>query len=117
MYKYNNILILIESPGLFLWANSWKFKIENTIIINLISFLGKNALTVYLLHSTCWLTIFRKIPVKKLLRMRKFNLAIVLLPIYVLIIHIACSMISVIYSKTIQKNINKICARKELSNS
>lgn len=111
LYKYNNILILIESLGIFIWVNSWNFKINSKIIINLITFLGKNTLVVYLLHSTCWLTIIRKFPVSKVLNMGYFKLGIILLPIYVLIIYVVCALISLLYNKSIQKVINKISSK------
>lgn len=108
LYKYNNILILIESIGIFTWVNSWSFKIKNKKLINSISFLGKNTLMVYLLHSTCWLTVLRRLPVLKLVNMGYFKLGILLFPIYVLIIYVVCASISHLYNISIQKIINKV---------
>ena len=114
IYKYNNILIFIESIGLFIWINSWEFNLENKKTIKFITFLATNTLMVYLLHSTCWLTILRKIPIIKLLNIGQFKLGILILPIYAFIIYIICSLISILYNVSIQKLINKIFKYKKV---
>jgi hypothetical protein len=111
IYKYNNIIIVVESIALFIWVNSWNFKIINKKILKLIDFLRQHTLIVYLLHSTCWLSIIRKYPVTKMLDNGYFKLGILLLPIYCLLIYIVCSVISFIYNKSIQKIIDKVLNR------
>lgn len=108
VYKYNNIFVLISSLSLFIFFNSLKFKIKSKILINTISFFAKNTLMVYLLHSTCWLTIFRRYPTTELLKLGYFKLGIILLPLYVIFIYLVCSIISFIYNITVQNIVNKI---------
>ena len=114
LYKYNNIFILLESIGLFIWVNSWNFKLENKKVIKIITFLATNTLMVYLLHSTCWLTILRKLPIIKLLNIGQFKIGILILPLYAFVIYIICSLVSILYNISIQKIINKIFKCKKV---
>ena len=113
MYKYNNILVFIESIGLFIFFNSFANKITNNKIINVINFLASSTLMTYLLHSTCCLTVIRKIPIIFMINNGHFKLGLLLLPIYAFIIFIICSIISFLYNKTIQKIINHIFLKIE----
>ena len=101
-YSNSNILVLIESIALLLWFVNMKKQVPN---FRIITTLATSTLMVYLLHSTCWLTILRNYPIKKLLEMNQFKLGIILLPIYVIIIYILCTIVNYIY-KTIYDFIN-----------
>ena len=114
LYRYNNVIVLIESLGLFIWVNSWKFKISSEKVIRIISFLATNTLMVYLLHSTCWLTIIRRMPIVKIYQSGLFKLGILLLPIYALLIYIVCSLISLLYKVSFQRIINKLMSDKKV---
>lgn len=104
-FSYNNILVFLESISLFIWFNSIKKKINKHKVI---TFFASSTLITYLLHSTCWLTILRNYPVKILINNNLFYLGIVLLPIYALLIYFICSIVSLIYDKTIKIIINRI---------
>ncbi len=108
MYSYNNILVLIQSLGLFIYFNSININIKNSLFIKIISFLSANTLMTYLLHSTCWLTYYRHLPVELLLGKGCFKIGIVILPIYAIVIFIICSLIGLIYKNTIQRLISLI---------
>lgn len=113
LYKYNNIIVLTESVAIFVWVNSWNLKYKNQKFVKVISFLGKNTLMVYLLHSTCWLTMLRSAPTKALIDSGHFKLALILLPIYVLAIYVVCATVSVIYNVTVSKALIKVFSRLE----
>lgn len=106
LYKYNNIFVMLQSLGLFVFFNSINMKIRNNFIIKIISLLSTNTLITYLLHSTCWLVVFRRIPVEYLLSIGKFKFGIMFLPEYALGIFVICSVIGLIYKNTLQKIIN-----------
>ena len=108
MYRYNNILVLIQSLGLFLFVNSINISIKKSFLVTIIGFLSSNTLMTYLLHSTCWLTYFRHLPVEVLLNNGLFKLGIILLPLYAIGIFIICSVIGLIYRNTFQRVINCI---------
>ena len=104
LYNYNNPLIITASLGLFTYINSLTDSHKES---KGLSFFATSTLMTYLLHSSCWLTIFRNQPIQKMIHMGYFRLAIILLPLYVGIIYIMCSCVNIIYQKTIQKKINK----------
>lgn len=106
LYKYNNVIVFMESLGLFIWINSLKIIINNKKIINFITLLATSTLMTYLLHSTCWLTMIRRIPSVLVLNNGKFIIGIIILPIYALLIFVICSIASYIYKKTVQRIIN-----------
>ena len=112
-FKYNNIFIFLESFGIFIWVNSWKFKIKSKKTQNIISFLGKNTLMVYMLHSSCWLRFLLRIPVRKMLEMEYFKITIMLLPIYISLIYVVCTFFSFLYNISFQKLINKVLEEKK----
>ena len=103
-YSYNNILVFFESISLFIWFNSINKKINKTKII---TFFASSTLVTYLLHSTCWLTILRNYPIKVLVINNHFKLGIILLPLYAIFIYFICSIISLLYDKTVKLLINK----------
>lgn len=110
-YAYNNIFVLLESLSLFVYFNSLdtlkhKYKV--------ISLLASSTLITYLLHSSCWLTKYRNIPVKKLIETNNFKLALILLPFYALFIYLLCTMVSIVYNNTIQKGINKFFSKRNI---
>ena len=104
-FKYNNIIIFLESICIFIWFNSIKKQITKSKII---TFFASSTLITYLLHSTCWLTILRNYPIKTLINHNLFYLGVLFLPIYALIIYFVCSIVSLLYDKTIKVLINRI---------
>ena len=111
LYRYNNIFVILQSIGLFIWINSLKLEIKNSKMIKIITFLATSTLMTYLLHSTCWLTIFRRKPTEMMLNHGHFILGLLLVPIYAFIIYFICSIISLLYKKTVQRLINYIFNR------
>ena len=108
MFSYNNIFVFLSSLGLVAYFNSIKKQIKNEKAIKVITFLASNTLVVYLLHSTCFLTVFRKMPIQLLLNQLGFVWTILFIPIYAFIILVICSFISEIYNYTFGKIIKKI---------
>jgi surface polysaccharide O-acyltransferase-like enzyme len=103
IFKYNEVFIFLQSIGLFTFANYINLKIKNNHLIYFINFLASSTLMTYLLHSTCWLTYFRRMPIQYLLDASYFWMTILILPFYAFFIFIICSFISFSY-----KNIIKI---------
>lgn len=60
LYSYNNPLVFIASITLFLvvlrWKSHWKIA----------SIVGQSTLSIYIIHSTCWLTQIRRAGIQKL---------------------------------------------------
>lgn len=108
MFSYNNIFVFLSSVGLMVYFNSIKKQINNEKAIKIITFLASNTLVVYLLHSTCFLTVFRKMPIQFLLNQVGFIWTILFIPMYAFLILVICSFISEIYNYSIGKIIKKI---------
>lgn len=103
IFKYNEVFIFLQSVGLFTFTNYINVKIKNKHFIYFIDFLASSTLMTYLLHSTCWLTYFRRMPIQYLLNASYFLVTIIILPIYAFFIFTICSFISFSYKKIIKK--------------
>ena len=103
IFKYNETFIFLQSLGLFTFTNYIDLKIKNNHCIYFIDFLASSTLMTYLLHSSCWLTYFRKMPIQYLLHASYFWVIILILPFYAFFIFIICSFISFLYKKIIKK--------------
>lgn len=83
IYSYNNPLVLTYSVAVLLIFINVSGKKDNKLLTNY----AMGTLTVYMIHSTCWLSEMRAIPLQYLSEEYGFLMAIFCLPIYVVIIY------------------------------
>lgn len=102
MYSYNNLLIVIESVALlFIFLNKKQCK-----EMKIINKFATGTITVYLLHSTCWLSQMRYLPIEYLINLKGFYFAVLLLPLYALMIYSVCIIFDCMYNKTFGTYLN-----------
>ena len=104
-FKYNELLVLLESLSLIVWFNSFSKNKDSNKAIQLFA---TSTLVVYLLHSSCWLTTMRSYPIHRIIEFGYFRIGIILLPLYALFIYALCTLIAYLYNLTIQKLIDRI---------
>ncbi len=112
LFAYNNPLILLESIFLLLFVKGMsnnrfeKYK--------WISALSKSTLTVYLLHSTCWLTKLRHIPMELLIQEFGFWIALIMLPVYAIFIYLICCVVDKLLAISIDVVLWKISKKCDI---
>lgn len=98
MYAYNNPFIVWESMLLVMAFSKCTYSGKRGLIV---STLAKGTLTIYLFHSTCWLTIYRSMPIKFMISNGQIWIAMICLPIYAISIYLVGWMIAMIYERSI----------------
>lgn len=102
-YAYNNVLVVFESV-LIIFLITRQVGKRNKIL----EYLAKTTITVYLIPSTCWLTMFRKAGILLLQEFLGYYIAYLFLPIYALGIYLLASTVDFCYEKLIGRYICKI---------
>lgn len=100
LYAYNNPLIVLESVSLLIGFSSLQIKNK---LGSYVSKLAQGTLMVYLLHSTCWLKVFRAYPVRWMISKGFVWSGIFLLPVYAIIIYLVCYLIDLLYEVSLGK--------------
>lgn len=92
LYSYNCIFVVLESVSILLLIVNLNIKFPKVV-----TRFACSTIVVYLIHSTCWLTIFRKIGVDFLKNYFGFFESIILLPAYAILIYLIALIIDGIY--------------------
>lgn len=106
LLSYNNPLVALSSVFLLLAFTKLKIN-EESKVADIIRFLSKNVLAVYILHSSNKVFVYyRDIPMKMLTDSENVVAAYVCLIPYALVIFVACIFIDKGFQKTIGRGIN-----------
>lgn len=106
LYSYNNILVIAESISLLLFFASLR-RLPN---VRIISNLANATIMVYIIHSTCWLTSLRKLPINFMLEKFGFWTALICLPIYAVFIFGLGYLLNIVYEKVANSILHKLNA-------
>ena len=106
LFAYNNPLIYAASISLFAYFASIKRKITNPKLTSIINFYASSTLMIYLLHSTCYLTMYQRKPIHLSLEYLGFTITLLLIPLYAVFIMTVHSFVSAFYNKTVAKALN-----------
>lgn len=98
-YSYNNVLVVIESVSLLLLFAT----LRELPDLKIIHKLAGATIMVYIIHSTCWLTSLRKIPIVFTIDKFGFWASFICLPIYAMCIFCLGYLLNIVYEKAEKK--------------
>ena len=94
-FAYNNIFVVIESVSIILIFADLPKLLDGRYLNRLAS----ATITVYILHSTCWLTKLRRLPIISVQNKFGFWRAYLLLPVYAGVIYLLGYFVNLLYEK------------------
>ena len=99
-YAYNNPLVAIASVALLLFVIQSRMNFKRNWLLRQ---LPKSTIVAYMIHSTCWLTIFRQTCILWQIEHCGKVLAFCLLPVFAFGIYLLAALIDVVYERTFGK--------------